>query len=366
MMDAMVGNDAGEAGIVDVADTRVLDVPIADIGADAISDSAITTDGGAGSVVINEINGAGVQYVELSNQGSAPIDLVNLALTNSIPADSGTPMPNLSDAIRFGPGTNLAPGELLIVVAERVGSGTGRRTDCLPPGGPATCYHAPFHISGSGNETIFLLSATNAVLDQAQYSRVGLSTGQTSGRLPHGTGSFWVNRATPGDTNQFPAVVNEISGSSPDYVEVYNASQGTVDMSNMVIADSNSAATPAEETPRITDGVRFPVGTILGPGEFLFVLAEQLTIAPDAGRQTMCGPCAPPDGSIAMGCFHSGFGISSSRGETIWLMSPRDTVLDSARIPIGVPGGATFGRIPDGTGSFGNTRLSACGPNQSL
>jgi hypothetical protein len=135
-------------------------------------------------------------------------------------------------------------------------------------------------------------------------------------------------------------------GSTPDWIELYNAGTATEDLGGLGLTDSDSAD---GTTARVADKVVFPPGTSLAPGEYLLVVADLMT--PGMGAQTMCLADAGP-----MRCFHAGFGISSSRGETIHFLDAMDRPLDRAAFPAdgdaGVPAGQTWARLPNGTGAF--------------
>ena len=134
-------------------------------------------------------------------------------------------------------------------------------------------------------------------------------------------------------------VINEISASGDDWVELVNRGDAPFDLGDHALADTDMGA------PKLSEAVRFPAGTTLAPGEFLLVLADQMT-AP-AGPQTMCLPGGPDT------CFHALWAISAKDGERVHLVSPEDEVLaDADYPPNAVPLGQTWGRLPDGTGAF--------------
>lgn len=144
---------------------------------------------------------------------------------------------------------------------------------------------------------------------------------------------------TEGGSGATAVVVNEVNAQGSDWVELFNAGRSSVDLSMHQLADSNT-----DGTPRVERALRFPSGTMIAPGAFLFVRADVATV--DGGVQTDCAPAAAP-------CFHIDWGISASNGETVFLLAPDGTVLDRAVYPPnGAPAGKTLARIPDGQGAL--------------
>ena len=109
-------------------------------------------------------------------------------------------------------------------------------------------------------------------------------------------------------------------GEFPDWIEVYNGTPSTVDLSGLFLSDD-----PLDLTKW-----SFADGTVLEPGHFLVVLAD------DDGTQ---GP------------LHTNYQLSQS-GETILLVdADGTTILDSIEYGPQIPD-VSFGRSPDGTGSW--------------
>ena len=142
-------------------------------------------------------------------------------------------------------------------------------------------------------------------------------------------------------------VINEVRASGDDWIELYNPGATTVDLAGLGVTDSETAD---GTTARVADKVVFPPGTTLGPGEYLLVVAD--LSMPGMGPQTTCLADAGPSR-----CFHAGFGISSSRGETLHLLDAMDRPVDRLAFPAdgdgGVPSGQTWARLPNGGGTFG-------------
>jgi hypothetical protein len=70
-----------------------------------------------------------------------------------------------------------------------------------------------------------------------------------------------------------------------------------------------------------------------------------------------------------MRCFHAGFGISASRGETLHLLDAMDRPLDRVAFPpdgdAGVPSGQTWARLPSGGATWGRAVPTPGAPNRT-
>ncbi len=139
-------------------------------------------------------------------------------------------------------------------------------------------------------------------------------------------------------------VINEIRAVGDDWIELKNVGTAPIDLGGLVLADTDTTVDGG--APRPSDGVRFPAGTSLAPGQYLLVVAD-LADAGVGPQMTCLGDAGP------MTCFHAGFGISASRGERIYLLQAGGAVVATADYPANaVPDGRTWGRLPDGTGGF--------------
>ncbi|WP_437736052.1 lamin tail domain-containing protein [Sorangium sp. So ce1335] len=152
------------------------------------------------TVVVNEISARGGDWIELGNPGEAAADLGGFGLCDA--DDIG--QCNTADALRFPEGTQLAPGEYLLVLGDQaVEAGPGPHTTCLADG-PSTCFYATWKVSASRGETVFLVSPDNQVLAELAYPIEAAADGQTWGRLPDLTGEGAVTAPTPGAANAAP------------------------------------------------------------------------------------------------------------------------------------------------------------------
>lgn len=162
----------------------------------------------------------------------------------------------------------------------------------------------------------------------------GTETGQTTG--------------TSGKTPWVPAklVINEVHAVTEDWIEVLNADTVDADLSGVGLTDKNAMG-----VPDAVDAVRFIEGSKLAPGEYLIVVANLNTAEP--GIQTKCLLSGGPST-----CYQAKWGISSTNGDKVYLLSPTDDVVDVATYPMNaVMDGQSYCRLPDGTGDF-----AACTP----
>lgn len=149
-------------------------------------------------------------------------------------------------------------------------------------------------------------------------------------------------------------VINEIRGRGDNWVELHNVGDGAYDLSGFRVADSDADG----GAPRTDEALRFPAGTTLGAGEYLFLLGNVADAG--VGRTSACA-----DAGVAT-CFQMHWSISNSRGETVWLLDPGGATIASQHYPMdAVPSGQTYGRLPNGTGPFTATRPTPGAANQA-
>ncbi len=161
------------------------------------------TGGGAATttVVVNEISAKGGDWIELGNPGPGSADLGGLGLCDA----DDTGQCNPTDALTFPEGTQLAPGEYLLVLGDQAAeAGPGPHTTCLPEGGPSSCFYVTWKVSASRGETVAIISPNDQVLTELEYPIEAAADGQTWGRLPDLTGEGTVTAPTPGAANAAP------------------------------------------------------------------------------------------------------------------------------------------------------------------
>jgi hypothetical protein len=148
--------------------------------------------------MINEIQATGEDWVEIINVGDGVADLSGMGLADM----ESEGVPKLAEAVRFVDGAKLDPGEYLLVVTNLAAAGTGPQSECLASGGPSTCYQGTWGISGSNGDEIFLLSATDEIVQTVPYPANAVPDGQSYCRLPNGIGLFTACQLTPGELNK--------------------------------------------------------------------------------------------------------------------------------------------------------------------
>lgn len=162
--------------------------------------------------------------------------------------------------------------------------------------------------------------------------------GGAGGAGGNGSGGSGTGGSTSGGGTSSPLVINEISASGLDYVELYNASPFTIVTDGLKVSDDDGGA------PKVNDAVDI-AGLTIAPGDYVLILAGVDNAMP--GIQMTCDPAMPP-------CFHAEYGISSSNGDVIYLLDANDGVITSAPIPAeAVADEQSYSRLPDGTGPFG-------------
>ncbi|PPF38651.1 lamin tail domain-containing protein [Pseudoclavibacter sp. AY1H1] len=250
-------------------------------------------------VVINEVESSGGEpgdWVELFNPGIGAIDLSGYVFTDNSPEDA-------THRYALADGTTLQPGDHLVIEEADFAFGLG--------GGDSAMLFAP--------------DGTTLVDEHTWTQHAATSYG----RSPNGTGAFTeTSEPTKGAENLFagvaptsPVVINEVesNGGTPgDWVEVYNRSAETVDISGWTIVDDNADHTPAPA----------PASTVLAPGEFYVYEESSL-----------------------------GFGLGS--GDSATLADSAGTILDSTTWIDHAD--VSWARCADGDGDFRATTASTKG-----
>ncbi len=244
--------------LVDQAPTKGVANTAATPGA-ADSENPQTPDASAsGSLVINEVNSSPDDWVEVMNTGSEVLDISEWEIRDN------------SDDHRwqFPTGTTVQPGGLLLVKANSQGLVFDDVADTYING----IFDEAIGI-GSG-DSIRLYNKEKQLVDSHSWTEHANVNGDESaswGRYPDGTGSFVIMPETPNEKNSWYApnvVINEVesNGDTTDWVEIYNAGTGDVDISGWYLYDNDPVGHAADITP-------VAEGTILKAGE-CFVFEE--------------------------------------------------------------------------------------------
>lgn len=139
-----------------------------------------------GGLVINELAGAGADFVELFNASDSAMDLSGYGLADSTP-DGGV---RLTAAVRVPSG---------IVIAAR-----GHFTFFLESDCPSTvdpCTRGEFGISQGEGDTLTLLDSQNGTVAEVSYPANAAEKGFSLARVYDGAESFEVQRRSPGAAN---------------------------------------------------------------------------------------------------------------------------------------------------------------------
>ena len=255
-------------------------------------------------ILMNEIYSQGTaenpDWIEIYNGSATAVDISGYKIYDS-GGQSGTKVKKEIPA-----GTTIAAGGFYVIV-----------TDDADASG--------FGLSSNG-EQVWLENTAGTVIDDISFP--ALEASQSFGRYPDGNANWQVlNVVTRGTANDNSApsaaviLMNEIfsrgTTEDPDWIEIYNASDVSADLSGYKIYDSGGQAgtKPKKE---------FPAGTVLLPGEFFVIVVD------DADA--------------------SGFGLSSG-GEQVWLENAAGTVIDDITFPA-LAETESYGRYPDGTNNL--------------
>lgn len=294
--------------------------------------AAETTSSLAGDLVINEFmasndttqadqDGEFDDWIELYNNTASSISLDGFYLSD----DAG----NLIKWA-FPAGTTIAGNGYLIVWAD----------EDLDQDG----LHADFRLS-AGGETVLLVDAGQAIVDSISYT--DQETDVTFGRFPNGTGDF--RNMTPTfnaeNTDELPdnpdpqfetsalagdLVVNEFMASNDatmadqdgefdDWIELYNNSSSSIDLSGFSLSDD------------LTDPTKwsFPAGTTIDANGYLIIWADE---------------------DLDQDGLHADFKLSAG-GETLLLTDQETALIDSVSYA-DQEADISHGRFPNGTGDF--------------
>ncbi|MBP3540581.1 MAG: lamin tail domain-containing protein [Clostridia bacterium] len=282
----------------------------------------------AGALVINEISpdpkvgipdedGEVVDWVELKNNTDQPISLSGYYLSDK----ENKPM-----KWRFPDSAYIPAGGYYLVYC------SGK--DKLQQNG---IPHANFSISAE-RETLVLSDAYGRMVDRVSIENVPAD--YSYGRTSTGTFEYFV-LSTPGASNDLSGqastddliraynptgvIISEVmasndltllndNGTAVDYIELYNSSAQTVDLSFYGLSDSI-------KRPRRW---QFPAGTTIEPGQFLVVYCDGTNVSSNTE-------------------LHTNFSMTRAGGETATFCDPTGKVLD--RLPLSlIPTDHSYGR----------------------
>lgn len=298
--------------------------PVGDTG-DASESGDDGDNSGTAEIVINEVSasnnaiiadedGEYPDWIELYNKGDGRANLKGLILADE---SAEWTLPEIS----------LGAGDTVLIFASD--------KDQVTQSASAIYYHANFRLTAEGEE-ITLKNSDGTLLDSVTFP--SMPTDISWGRYPDGANQWaLLNPPTPSESNDSSSpsvdedsiVINEImpanasiqeddTGEYPDWIELYNTSDETVNLEGYSITDGNARKW---ELPDID----------LAPYEFLLIYAS--------GKDTVDISQSPP-------ILHSNFRISAA-GEFLSLLNESGGIIDIVNMG-SVPVDISIGRTADG------------------
>lgn len=255
------------------------------------------------SPLMNELFSRGtaveLDWIEIYNASSNPFDISGYKIYD-IGGQSGSKPKKVFPAGSIIP----ANGFLVIIVDDTSESGFG-----LSSNGERVWFETD---AGLIIDSVDLIAITDL---EASY-----------GRVPDGSSNFQIisprTRGTANGTLDFPVVMNELfsrgTNDEPDWIEIYNPSATSFDISGCKIYDSGgfNGTKPKKE---------FPAGSVIPANGFLVIMVDDTAA--------------------------SGFGLSSS-GEKVWFENASGEILDSVDLIAITDTAASYGRLPDGSDNW--------------
>ncbi|MGV8111687.1 MAG: lamin tail domain-containing protein [Lentimicrobium sp.] len=258
---------------------------------------------GAPSIVLNEVYSRGTveapDWVEIYNNSDSPADISGYRVYDPGGQSGSKPKKEI-------PAGTILPGKGFYVIVVDDGTESG------------------FGLSSGGDE-VWLENTSGNIIDNVAHP--AFEPSQSYGRIPDGTGAWQIlDKITRGAVNDDspPApviLINEVysrgTTENPDWIEIYNATTASVDISGYKVYDNGGQAgtKPKKEIPAGT--------TIPSKGFYVIIVDDE-----DA----------------------SGFGLSSG-GEQVWLENTSGTVIDDVTFPA-LEETQSYGRYPDGDANW--------------
>jgi hypothetical protein len=146
----------------------------------------------------------------------------------------------------------------------------------------------------------------------------------------------FVAPVTNGDAGSI--VINEVCGKSTDFVELFNAGATSIDLTGWGVTEAKEGdgGLGSPKSPAV-----FASGSTLATGQYAVVYG------------------APKDGGAPLGacpatvCLQATWNVSNSNGASVYLLAPSSAQVASTLYPAETVGsGQSWGRLPNGTGSF--------------
>lgn len=249
-----------------------------------VDTSMCTADPGGAIVRINELTSTEItdgpyagaaDAIELVNIGMSAADLAGWKISDDAALA-------VDKTYVFPEGSTIMPGAWLVIV---------KLDDATMMG------EYPFGISSTDPESIQLVDGGGTVIDTVDF--VGADATVSWCRLPDGDGDWQGCARTFGASNEpgvadgtttdpstddgssstddtgpvdGPVVLNEISSSGDDEIEIYNAGPGDADLSGWTLTDALAAPSDPYDPDADVEKLVFDAGTTLAAGEWLVVI----------------------------------------------------------------------------------------------
>jgi len=199
--------------------------------------------------------------------------------------------------------------------------------------------HTNFRLSKSGDD-ITLSAPNGTIIDQVIFGQQ--ETAQSYSRFPNLSSSFSIQRCTPKANNEIQAgllntqlVINEfmadsdslsnieeIDGGYPDWIELYNNSNESINLFGYYLSDDGGILTKWA----------FPPNTLIDANGYMVLFADKDV------HQSLANE------------LHSNFKLSKN-GENLFLYYQDGTLIDNISFSIQTTN-VSYARVPNGTGSF--------------
>jgi hypothetical protein len=267
-------------------------------------------------------NGTYPDWIELFNADNETINLGGMYLTDDLTKPEW----------QFPEGTTIEPNGFLVVWADNALD--------------LSSLHASFGLNTGGESIGLFASDGESIIDSIIFDRQVSDV--SFGRLPDGGASWYYMTPTAGMANELGEIVkvggttqfgevpeglfinelmadNQITipgpdGTYPDWIELYNAGNETIDLGGMYLTDDLTDPTAWS----------FPNETLIKPGGHLVIWA---------------------DNSSDKSSLHTGFGLSAN-GEEVGLFAGDGVTLIDSVVFLKQLGDVSYGRLPDGSSNW--------------
>ena len=246
------------------------------------------------AVKVNEAYSRGTEtdpdWVEIYNDSNAEVDLTGYKIYDN-GGQSGS-----KAKMGFPAGAKLAAYGFYVIV-------TDNKAD------PAN-----FGL-GSGGDKVWLEDATGTVIDSSAFG--AMQPTESYQRVPDG-GAWKMTSPITRGTSNIPVKMNEVfsrgTETDPDWIELYNTLNDTLDISGYKIYDNGGQSGSKAK-------MAFPAGTSIMPNGFIVIVTDNKTDP-------------------------ANFGLSSG-GEKVWLEDSAGVVIDSVQFGA-LQAAESYSRIPNG------------------